>query len=427
MAENKEKWTEGEDKLLTRCHCACAARLKLFKSCSAGHEPDRLCLHAWWHWHTDGAASNAAGACSLVGDLEPKDKKEWSILLPSFPGRIGKQLRERWENHLRPGINFGPWTEPEELAFVRAHMQLGNRWAQIARLLPGRTENGVKNHWHATLRKTLRNEGSAAQVQPPCSCQRGPAHAVLLHSQLSSPAAILSHLSQHVLVNRAGALQRCCMSTSARQGHASAPRHRCTRDDRPAASRAPQAAPLTASKLRLAARPSAQPHTGAHCTGPSAELLQSSSARISTRAARPVAVMMPGVTAPGALVRYTTCTACCMPGQNLMHEAAQQPQPSLTSHARTISAVNFVACQWQPVHDLSQYMSTAPRAMQDSSHASCLAQLVAPMGSRPAEHEQVHEQTLGFSVCMLAGSVSAPPRQGPTHSVASMLPSGQRQ
>ena len=145
-----------------------------------------------WHWHTDGAAIDSAGSCSLVGDLEPKDKKEWSTLLPSFPGRIGKQLRERWENHLRPGINFGPWTEPEELAFVKAHMQLGNRWAQIARLLPGRTENGVKNHWHATLRKTMRNEGSAAQVRP---CLHMPAHAVLLHLQLYFPAAILNHPS----------------------------------------------------------------------------------------------------------------------------------------------------------------------------------------------------------------------------------------
>ena len=84
----------------------------------------------------------------------------WSSMLLQFPGRIGKQLRERWENHLRPGIIDTPWTEAEERLFVEAHMVLGNKWAAIGKILWqagwGRTENGTKNHWHATLRKTVR-------------------------------------------------------------------------------------------------------------------------------------------------------------------------------------------------------------------------------------------------------------------------------
>ena len=58
----------------------------------------------------------------------------WSKLLPEFQGRIGKQLRERWNHELRPDINKEGWSHEEELELVKAHRTVGNCWADIAKV-----------------------------------------------------------------------------------------------------------------------------------------------------------------------------------------------------------------------------------------------------------------------------------------------------
>ncbi|KAK9168596.1 hypothetical protein Syun_000736 [Stephania yunnanensis] len=92
----------------------------------------------------------------LVAFVGLMGERRWdTIARVSGLRRSGKSCRLRWLNYLRPDLKHGQMTAEEECMILQLHKQLGNKWSKIARSLPGRTDNEIKNYWRTHLRKKV--------------------------------------------------------------------------------------------------------------------------------------------------------------------------------------------------------------------------------------------------------------------------------
>jgi hypothetical protein len=90
--------------------------------------------------------------------------KNWRYIASHLRGRLPKQCRERWCNQLDPHIKKDGLTSDEWVTVKRAHEIYGNRWAEIAKQVPGRTANHIKNQWNTMLRRASADAESEGDI-----------------------------------------------------------------------------------------------------------------------------------------------------------------------------------------------------------------------------------------------------------------------
>ncbi|MFS8017408.1 putative transcription factor MYB-HB-like family [Helianthus anomalus] len=97
----------------------------------------------------------------LINYISNHGEGVWNTLARSAGlKRTGKSCRLRWLNYLRPDVRRGNITPEEQLLIMELHAKWGNRWSKIAKHLPGRTDNEIKNYWRTRIQKHIKQAGS---------------------------------------------------------------------------------------------------------------------------------------------------------------------------------------------------------------------------------------------------------------------------
>ncbi|OHT01002.1 Myb-like DNA-binding domain containing protein [Tritrichomonas foetus] len=167
-------WNEEEDNLLREL----IAQYGKQWSVIATHIPNRTATQIAARWEkcinpklTKGPF-NAEEDRLIIEFVEKHGCHAWPKITSVLPHRTPKQCRERWFNNLDPSVTKSPWTPEEDNMIFENYLKFGPKWSTIAHLIPGRTDNSIKNRWNASISKRVKVDSEGKQTLTPCKVRK---------------------------------------------------------------------------------------------------------------------------------------------------------------------------------------------------------------------------------------------------------------
>ena len=168
------KWDENEDKILKQLVQTHGKQWNLI----AQHLPKRTASQVAARWEKCLDPNITKGPFTaeedqlIINYVNQNGARGWPRITAILPNRSSKQCRERWFNHLDPSVKKVQWTPEEDNLIFKQHKQIGPKWSTIAKMIPGRTDNAIKNRWNSSILKRIQTDANGNEYILPDSSRR---------------------------------------------------------------------------------------------------------------------------------------------------------------------------------------------------------------------------------------------------------------
>ena len=104
----------------------------------------------------------------LLKRLVLQHTQDWKTISLSFPDKSVTSVKKRWDLRHNPATKKSKWTAEEDQTILRLRARLGGGyWKTIAKYLPGRPPDAIKNRYYCSLRRKKRFDDASTQNPDP--------------------------------------------------------------------------------------------------------------------------------------------------------------------------------------------------------------------------------------------------------------------
>jgi hypothetical protein len=163
--EMRDRWDDAEDSLLKQLVARHGHQWRVI----AEELPHRTPAQIAARWEKCLASSLVKGPFTpdedsqIIDFVAANGAHNWPRMATILSHRTPKQCRERWFNHLDPAVYKAPWTDNEDMLIYQNYRRAGGKWSAIAKMLPGRTDNAIKNRFNSSISKRMRVAANGEQ------------------------------------------------------------------------------------------------------------------------------------------------------------------------------------------------------------------------------------------------------------------------